>query len=89
MAERASRLLRAGHVILALFGTLPGSLLACVALTRFAPLSLDDAFAIGFLIVIPLWVTAMYFAFLAKSAGRLLAACVLVTAVFGALLSFA
>jgi hypothetical protein len=73
------------RVLAALAGTLPLALFASAALARFLPLSEDTRFAIGFTLAIPLWITAMSFAFLARSAARAWAACLTATAVFAAL----
>jgi hypothetical protein len=53
--------------------------------SRFLPLSPDVRYAIAFSIVIPLWVAAMCFAFLARSGMRALVCCVIGTCVLAAL----
>jgi hypothetical protein len=73
------------RVLAALAGTLPVALLASACLARFLPLSEDTRFAIGFTAVIPLWVTAMCFTFLARSGTRAWGACIGSSLLFAAL----
>jgi hypothetical protein len=73
------------RVLAALAGTLPVALLASAALARFLPLSEDTRFAIGFTAAIPLWITAMCFAFLARSGERAWAVCIAATVLLAAL----
>jgi hypothetical protein len=63
------------RVLAALFGTLPPAVLAGVCLARFLPLSEDARFALGFTATLPLWITAMCCAFLARSGARAFAVC--------------
>lgn len=82
MSPRVDAWLRS---LAALVGTLPAALFGSVALARFLPLSDDTRFAIGFSLVIPLWVTAMCLAFLATNGARAWRVCLGVTAFFVAL----
>lgn len=63
------------RVSAALLGTLAPSLLATAALAAHLPIAADLRFAIGFFAFIPLWVTAMTVAFLARSGWRTWALC--------------
>lgn len=60
----------AARVSAALIGTLPVALLAGVSLARFLPLTLEVRFALGFTLVLPVWVALMCVTFLARSAAR-------------------
>lgn len=73
------------RVLAALVGTLPAALFASASLARFPPLSEDARFALGFTLAIPLWITAMCFAFLARSGTRAWGVCLGVTAILAAL----
>ncbi|MGC4088050.1 MAG: hypothetical protein QM756_09155 [Polyangiaceae bacterium] len=73
------------RVIVALLGTLPLALLTSAGLARFLPLSRDARFAVGFVAAIPLWVTAMCLAFLARSGARASVLCVVVSMMMAAL----
>jgi predicted permease len=78
MTERSWRA-RLDGALLALsvtFGTLPIALLLSAALARYLPLSDDARFALGFASSIPLWVSIMCVALLAKTGARALAGCV-------------
>ncbi|WP_437528323.1 hypothetical protein WME79_44770 [Sorangium sp. So ce726] len=81
-SRRLARLDSALRVLAALVGTLPLAVLASVCLARFAPLAEDTRSALGFSLVVPLWLAAMCFAFLTRSAARAWGAC----AALGALL---
>jgi hypothetical protein len=72
-------------VLAAIAGTLPVAVLASVCIARFAPMSEDARFALGFTAVIPLWVTAMCFAFLARSGARAWAVCLATTGLLAGL----
>lgn len=73
------------RLLMALAGTLPVAVVAGACLARFAPLSEDARFTLGYTLTIPLWVTAMCFAFLARSAIRLGVVCAVLGLVLGAL----
>ncbi|WP_437599048.1 hypothetical protein [Sorangium sp. So ce590] len=65
----------------ALVGTLPVAILASACVARFAPLPGDTPGVLGFALVVPLWVTAMCGAFLARSATRAWGVCAALSAV--------
>jgi cellulose synthase/poly-beta-1,6-N-acetylglucosamine synthase-like glycosyltransferase len=79
------------HAVLRIFtatlGVLPIALLSSAALARFLPLSRDAAFAVAYVALIPTWVTAMCFGFLAKSGARALALSLGITLLLWALLA--
>lgn len=72
-------------VLAATLGTLPLALLGSAALARFLPLSADARFATGFGLAVPLWVSAMCVALLARSGTRALLVCLAATAALAAL----
>jgi len=72
-------------VLGATFGTLPLALLGSAALARFLPLSPDARFATGFALAIPLWVSAMCVALLARRGSRALYVCLAASAALAAL----
>ncbi|MEY2931395.1 MAG: hypothetical protein RL033_2144 [Pseudomonadota bacterium] len=82
LPTRLDRLLLVAAVIL---GTLPIALLTSAALARYLPLSDDARFAVGFVVVIPLWVTAMCIALLAKTGLRAFVWCLGTSVVLSAL----
>ena len=84
-SRRFARFDVALRLLVALAGTLPVAVLAGACLARFAPLTEDARFTLGYTLTIPLWVTAMCFAFLARSAARLCVVCAVLGAVLGAL----
>lgn len=65
-------------------GTLPGALFAAACMGRFLPFDEDIRFAIAYGSVVPLWVTAMCFAFLARSGTKLWLVCLAVATAFAA-----
>ncbi len=73
------------RLLAALVGTLPVAVLASACVARFAPLSGDTRSLLGFALVVPLWVTAMCVAFLARSATRAWGVCAALSAVLFAL----
>jgi hypothetical protein len=73
------------RLLAALLGTLPVAVLAGACLARFVSLPEDARFILGFTLVIPLWVTAMCFAFLSRSAVRVWVVCAVLGAMLGAL----
>jgi hypothetical protein len=73
-------------VFAATLGTLPVALLSSALLARFLPVSADARFAIGFALAIPLWVTAMCVALLARRGTRALYICLGVAAVLAVLI---
>lgn len=86
MASRhIARLDAALRVLAALVGTLPLAVLASVCLARFAPFAESTRAALGFSLVVPLWLAAMCFAFLARSAARAWGVCAALGAVLLAL----
>ncbi|WP_441290379.1 hypothetical protein ACSRUE_07305 [Sorangium sp. KYC3313] len=84
-SRRLARLDAALRVLAALVGTLPLAVLASVCLARFAPLAESTRSALGFSLVVPLWLAAMCFAFLARSAARAWGVCAALGAVLLAL----
>ncbi|WP_437287317.1 hypothetical protein [Sorangium sp. So ce406] len=64
---------------------MPVAVLSSVCLARFAPLSEGARGALGFSLVVPLWVAAMCVAFLARSAARAWGMCAALSAVLFAL----
>lgn len=68
------------RIIAATLGTLPVALLTSACIARFAPLSPDLRFAIAYAALVPLWVSAMCVAFLARRGAHALFACALVSA---------
>ncbi|WP_437633791.1 hypothetical protein [Sorangium sp. So ce854] len=84
-SPRIARLEAPLRVVAALVGTLPVALLSGVCLARFAPLSEGARGALGFSLVVPLWVAAMCVAFLARSAARAWGMCAALSAVLFAL----
>ena len=70
------RLDRALLVVAVTLGTLPIALFGSAAAARFLPLSDDARFATAFALAIPLWVSAMLIALLAKSGARALGVCI-------------
>ena len=75
-----ARLEVALRLLAALVGTAGPALYAAIALARFLPASEEPRFIVGFLLFVPFWVGAMCAAFLARSAARSWAVCVLLTA---------
>lgn len=75
----ASRLDAALRVIAATIGTLPLALFGAACIARFLPVSPDARYAIAFAGVIPLWVTAMCIAFLARRGSWALVVCIVVS----------
>jgi hypothetical protein len=63
----------------ALAGTLPPAVLAAVALARHLPLSIELRYALGFLLLIPLWVAAICTACLIERGGRAWLLCLALT----------
>jgi len=63
----------------ALLGTAPVALLFGVCLAQALPLAPGKRFTLAFLLVLPLWVTAMCVAFVARSAARAWLVCGLLT----------
>jgi hypothetical protein len=78
MSERSWRARLDGTLLVlsVTVGTLPIALLLSAALARYLPLSDDARFAVGFASSIPLWVSIMCLALLAKTGVRALAWCV-------------
>lgn len=72
-------------VLASTLGTLPVALLTSALLARFLPVSADARFAIGFALAIPLWVTAMCVALLARRGTRALWLCLGATALLALL----
>jgi len=68
------------RILAAILGTLPVALLGSACLARFLPLSEDARFAIGLTAAIPLWITGMCFAYLARSGARAWLVCLLTCA---------
>jgi hypothetical protein len=66
-------------------GTLPVALLSSALLARLLPLPADARFAIGFGLAIPLWMTAMCVALLARRGSHALWICLGVAAVLAVL----
>lgn len=69
----------------ATLGTLPAATALAVALARHAPFDEAVRFAFGYASAIPLWVAAMHWCSLARSAGRAWACCCVVGVVCTAL----
>lgn len=80
-----SRIGTALGILAATLGTLPAALLATIALARFLPLPDDVRVAIGFVAMIPLWIAAITWGLLARSALRAWAGCLGAAIVLGAL----
>jgi 4-amino-4-deoxy-L-arabinose transferase-like glycosyltransferase len=86
MAESAaSRVDAAFRIAASLVGTLPAAVLCAICLARLLPIDEETRFAIGFTLAIPIWVTAMCLAFLARDGRRAWIWCVGLTLVLGAL----
>ena len=87
MGERSKsyRLDATLRVLASLAGTLPAAILAAVCLARFVPLDEPTRFTFGFLLAIPLWVTASCVVFLARSGARAWGLCLAVSASLAAL----
>jgi hypothetical protein len=87
MAERMGnpRADAALRIAAALAGTLPAAVLAAVCLARFLPLDEATRFTLGFMLAIPLWVTAICFVFLARSGARAWGLCLAASAALAAL----
>jgi hypothetical protein len=73
------------RVLASLAGTLPPAVLAAICLARLLPLHEATRFTLGFMLAIPLWVTAICVLSLARSAARAWAVCVAVAATLAAL----
>ncbi|WP_437277999.1 hypothetical protein WME90_43365 [Sorangium sp. So ce375] len=84
-SRRRARLDAALRVLAALIGTLPLAVLGSVCLARFAPFGEATRSAVGFSLVVPLWLAAMCVAFLARSAARAWGGCAALGAVLLAL----
>ncbi|WP_437293218.1 hypothetical protein [Sorangium sp. So ce426] len=84
-SHRLARLDGTLRVLAALIGTLPLAVLGGVCLARFAPLAEATRSALGFALVVPLWLAAMCVAFLARSAARAWSVCAAIGAVLLAL----
>jgi hypothetical protein len=69
----------------ALVGTLPCAVLSGICIARWLPIAEDVRFALGFTIVIPLWIAAICIAALAKSGVRALLVCAALTIGLGLL----
>jgi hypothetical protein len=65
----------AWRALAAILGTLPVALFANACIARFAPLSADTRFALAYAAVIPTWLCAMCWAWLAQSTSRLWIIC--------------
>ena len=73
------------RVLAAVAGTLPAAVLAAVCLARFLPLDEPTRFTLGFLLAIPLWVTASCVVFLARSGARAWGLCLAVSVCLAAI----
>jgi hypothetical protein len=71
----------------AILGTVAPVWLCTVALARLLPISEAARGSIGMLLPLPLWVTAMCFAFLSRSGLRSWLLCLGATAVFAAVIA--
>lgn len=87
MAERPWKARADGALRIAagLAGTLPAAVFASVCLARFLPFSESARLTLGFMLAIPLWITAVCFAFLARSGARAWAWCLAVSAALAAI----
>lgn len=74
------RLTTLARVLAALVGTLPPALLAGVVIAAYAPLARDLRFALGYGLVLPMWVAAMCLVFLARRPMHAWLLCLLGTA---------
>jgi hypothetical protein len=81
----ADRIIAALRIAAALVGTLPVAVLAAICVAKYAPLDAEPRFVAGFLLVIPLWVAAICWVFLARGAARAWLACGLAALVLAAL----
>lgn len=72
-------------IVAAVVGTLPAAVFASVCLARFLPFAEAARFTLGFMLAIPLWVTAMCFVFLMRSGARAWGWCLGVSAALAAL----
>lgn len=70
--ERLSRLSGTTLVLAAFLGTLPGSLLISVGISRLLPLELETRFALGFGLSFIIWLTAASLVWLSRSGLRAL-----------------
>ena len=75
----------ASRVLAAILGTLPLGLFAAAALARFLPASEPIAFAVGYSLMLPIWLAAMCWIALARSGRRAWLLCALSAAVAAAL----
>jgi hypothetical protein len=87
VAERARRSRVDALLLLlaSLAGTLPPAVLAAICLARLLPLHEDTRFTLGFMLAIPLWVTAICVVCLARTATRAWAVCLAASAALAAL----
>ncbi|AUX48186.1 hypothetical protein SOCE26_097170 [Sorangium cellulosum] len=83
--SRPARLEAALRALAALVGTLPIAVLGGACLSRFAPLTEEARFILGYALAIPLWVAAMCLAFLARTAARAWAVCAAISVMLAAL----
>jgi hypothetical protein len=58
------------RVTASMLGTLPVAVLAAMVVARYLPARDEVRLAVGFLLLIPLWVTGICTVFLARSGGR-------------------
>ena len=84
-AKPAYRRPTTSRVLAATLGTLPASLLATIAVARFAPLSSAAAFAVAYVLWIPLWLAAICWVACARSAPRAWLRCLALAAITAAL----
>ena len=73
------------HALAATLGTLPVALFANACIARFLPLSADTRFAMAYVALMPTWLSAMCWAFLAKSTLRVWLVCLVATALLAGL----
>jgi len=67
---RRGRPVRGGQIVAALLGTVPPALLGAAGLARVLPCALGTRFVVGYMLALPLWLTAICLATLARDARR-------------------
>lgn len=85
MRQATSRWSALMHALAAIVGTLPVALFANACIARFLPLSAETRFAVAYAALIPTWLIAMCWAWLARSPLRVWLICLIATALLAGL----